>query len=198
MREIVLVRHGETDWNRERRMQGHADIPLNETGRAQAAAVAQRFAGQRFDGVVSSDLIRASATASAIGDAVGHTPVLSPDWRELGVGEAEGVQGFSFGGRIRELMATPDGLGAPLTPGGESLIEFRTRLRRAWDALEGDRLLVVSHGGAIKAILIDLLDLAPERMDAFSLRINTGVTIVRLHDDRPQITLLNCGRHLAE
>ncbi len=196
MREIVLVRHGETDWNREKRMQGHADISLNERGRAQAAAVAQRFSGQSFDEIWSSDLSRARETAAAIGATVGVTPTLSDCWRELDVGDAEGMIGFTFGGRTRELLKMPQGLAEPVLPGGESLLAFRDRIRRGWAAVQSERALVVSHGGTIKALLVDLLGLDVTRIDSLSMRVNTGVSIVQMHEERPRITLLNCGAHL--
>ncbi|MDH3590675.1 MAG: histidine phosphatase family protein [Planctomycetota bacterium] len=196
MKRVVLVRHGETEWNREGRMQGHADIPLNASGRAQSAAVAARFLGERFDALWCSDLVRARETADAIGRTVGVVPRPSALWRELEVGELEGVQHFSFGARLRELMEHPDPLDQPLTPGGESLGAFQRRLRDGWDRIEGENALVVSHGGAIKCLLVDLLRIGPHGIDSFSLRHNTGVTVVEIMNGYPRIVLLNCAAHL--
>ena len=85
MTTILLVRHGQTAWNANGRWQGHADVPLNETGRGQAEAIAQRLAGQmewEISALYASDLERAAKTAVIIGNAIGHTPIFDPIWRE--------------------------------------------------------------------------------------------------------------------
>ena len=90
-RTLVLVRHGETDWNLSGRAQGHADIPLNDTGRAQAQAVARRLAGFAPVRLWSSDLARASQTAEAIAATTGLTVELDSRLREYDVGERSGL-----------------------------------------------------------------------------------------------------------
>ncbi|MEZ5187956.1 MAG: histidine phosphatase family protein [Microbacterium sp.] len=95
MTTLLLVRHGETDWNAARRIQGSTDIPLNDTGREQAretaAALAARFAGQA-PVVASSDLSRARETAEIIAEALGVAgPRLYPQLRERSYGVAEGM-----------------------------------------------------------------------------------------------------------
>src|SRR5437764_266405 len=88
---MLLVRHGETDWNRERRYQGHADRPLNETGREQAEALAEELAGERIDVVYTSDLLRARETAEIVAARLGADVVALRELREIDVGEWEGL-----------------------------------------------------------------------------------------------------------
>ena len=79
---IIAIRHGETDWNRASRMQGHLDVPLNARGQWQARQTARALAGESVAAVYSSDLQRASATARAIAQACGAPLVLEPGLRE--------------------------------------------------------------------------------------------------------------------
>ncbi|MGI8964014.1 MAG: histidine phosphatase family protein [Thermomicrobiales bacterium] len=149
---ICLVRHGETDWNRNNRYQGWADTPLNATGLAQAKLVAQVIAGESWDAIVSSPLARAFQTAQAIADAspeLGHIEQ-DPDLRERGYGEAEGLI-------LAEREARWEG---PDWPGLEP---WEVMAQRANAALEriarrhaGKRVLVVSHGGLMNAVLTSI------------------------------------------
>ena len=87
---ICLIRHGETAWNAELRIQGHRDLPLNGSGLAQAEALAGRLAGQRFDALYSSDLLRARQTAQPLADVLGLPVRLEPELRERHFGCCEG------------------------------------------------------------------------------------------------------------
>ena len=90
-RILFLFRHGETDWNREGRLQGHTDTPLNATGLAQAEALAETLRPHRLDAVVSSDLMRAWTTARIVAGALGLPLLADPGLRETNVGAAEGL-----------------------------------------------------------------------------------------------------------
>ena len=149
MTDLVLVRHGETEWNRLGKVQGRTDIPLNDTGRAQARATAQRLEGRAFDAVAASPLSRAAETAQIIADGLGIGPVELVDALvERDYGEAEGMTGpdidARFGGRLEAQ---------------ESREETVERTKPALVALAerhpGQRLLVVSHGGVIGSLIRD-------------------------------------------
>jgi broad specificity phosphatase PhoE len=91
MTELLLVRHGETDWNAEGKLQGHTDRPLNDCGRRQAKALAGRLAAERIDAVYASDLSRARETAEILGEKLGLAVVVDPDLREKNWGTWEGL-----------------------------------------------------------------------------------------------------------
>jgi broad specificity phosphatase PhoE len=152
---LLIARHGETDWNRARRWQGHADRPLTKRGQAQAAELAERLADIALDAVYSSDLRRARETAEAVAHAQGVDVVQLAELREVDVGSWEGL--------TREEAETrfPDGFRRWLAGGtgwedGESYAEMSTRVLAAVDRIadedESGRLLIVSHGGPIRAI----------------------------------------------
>lgn len=155
-----LVRHGETDWNREGRWQGHTDVPLNEVGRAQAVALGHRLRGERLAAIAASDLSRAVETAQAVADVHG-LPVLGPyaELRERGYGVFEGLTREECEARYPDLVRSGPPLGMLEPPGSEPRKEVGARLERIVRALveahgrEDAPVLLVSHGGAIRTFL---------------------------------------------
>jgi 2,3-bisphosphoglycerate-dependent phosphoglycerate mutase len=154
---FIVVRHGETQWNVESRIQGHGDSPLTANGVAQAEAIAGRLAGERFDVLVASDLGRARRTAERIALACGHRVVTDARLRERSFGVGEGltygeldVQWPDVFSRIRET--DPDFV----IPGGESRRQFQERVHDAFLGLarehDGKRVAVVAHGGILAAL----------------------------------------------
>ncbi len=139
MTTLLLVRHGETDWNAERRWQGHTDVPLNERGREQARRLAASLAGGGVDAIYSSDLTRARETAEIVAGRLGLPVVIDSDLREIDVGSREGLTGEEVG--IREWD-------------GESKEAHRDRtlrsLARIVDGHPGSRVVVVAHGGTLR------------------------------------------------
>lgn len=163
MKRIFLVRHGESEWNSTRRLQGQADINLSETGRAQARALSATILSLTPDQVLTSDLKRASETTELLGF---QQAALSPRLREIDVGEWTGQS-------IKDLSALNGGLyrrwraGTYTPPGGESWNDFVARSSATvTEALQrgAERLLVVCHGGVIRALLQHLIDLPPHRL----------------------------------
>jgi broad specificity phosphatase PhoE len=147
--ELYLVRHGETDWNRQRRIQGLTDIALNDAGREQARATGRRLATRTWDGVYTSPLSRAFETAEIIAAELGlpePTPVDA--LVERNYGDAEGLD---FAQVDRRWPERGD------VPGQETREEVVARVLPALRALAaehaGESLVVVSHGGAIRAVL---------------------------------------------
>lgn len=152
---ICLVRHGETPWNTERRLQGHLDVPLNEVGHAQAAATARSLDGQPFSAIYSSDLTRALQTAAPTAQARALAVRPEPRLRERHYGVFQGLTYAEAAERYPEdyarfkarepEFAFPDQ--------GESLAAFAARIGDALTALAerhlGEQILVVTHGGVL-------------------------------------------------
>lgn len=149
--ELILVRHGETAWNRQRRMQGQTDTPLSDIGRAQAKALGQRLATRSFAALYSSDLERAWETAAAIAQACGHNIVSEPRLRERTFGIFEGLTYEEMTQRYpaehaRFSQREPD----YAVPGGESPRQFFERSLACLDAIArahaGETVVAVTHG----------------------------------------------------
>ncbi len=156
MTALWLVRHGQTDWNIVLRYQGQTDIPLNETGLAQARALAAHLAGngQQFAALYSSDLQRAAQTAHILGEALGLDVRPHTGLREICFGEWEGFTREEVHARYADLVA--ERRSHPLDsrpPGGETNRELAQRVSAAADEIArahpNDRVLVVSHGLAL-------------------------------------------------
>jgi broad specificity phosphatase PhoE len=186
---ILLARHGETDWNTERRWQGWADRPLNELGRSQARELADSLAGRGIDAIYASDLLRATETARVVGDRLGLRVETDAGLREVDVGdwsgrtmseiEGEDPPGFQ---RWRE--------GRKGWNGGESYEQMGERVVGALlqiAAQHPDRtLLVVTHGGSIRACRATAagLDYAESRVSAIGSMANCEVAELEIADDR--------------
>jgi broad specificity phosphatase PhoE len=161
---LILIRHGETQWNRTGRYQGHSDIPLNENGREQARHLAERLRTEPPQGIYASDLLRARETAEILGKATGAPVRLDPRLREV-------HQGLWEGRSLEEILAT-DGARwharreDPLhvgPPQGESLTELRARLLEAVAEVRRSyphgRVALVSHGLALATLKVHFLHL---------------------------------------
>ncbi len=185
MRRLVLVRHGETEWNAREVLQGQADIELSDNGRAQARALATVVGHWAIDHAVTSDLKRAKQTAVLLG-----YPDAREDsrWREADLGEwtardAKELQ-TTHGDEYR---AWREGRSAP--PGGEDFGALSRRIAAAiadLNAAEGT-VLVVSHGGVIRAALAHLINLTPERI----VPVHPGSLTVFEFDKGPRLKLYN-------
>jgi broad specificity phosphatase PhoE/ribonuclease HI len=200
---LILIRHGATARTTERRYSGRGDVPLSADGQTQAEAVARRVAAlaPKLTAVVSSPLIRCTATAEAVARAVGDPPVvIEPDLVECDLGQWEG-RTFT---EVREgwpddLAAWQAGRGA--APGGESLRQVAKRVRRATAALRetypGGTVVVVSHVWPLKLMLRDALVAA----DAFLSRLLLAPAGLSVVDSYPDGTVavhtVNDTSHLA-
>jgi broad specificity phosphatase PhoE len=151
--ELVLVRHGETDWNRERRFQGHADQPLNDTGREQARVLARTLSSERIDAVYSSDLLRARETAEILAAGLGTEVVALQELREIDVGEWQGLTWPEIESRFPEGLVAWRERGYGWDQGetyerlGERVVGALTRIAASHPA---QRVLVVGHGGTVR------------------------------------------------
>ena len=204
MASWYLVRHGETEWNRTGRMQGHLGVPLSAEGRRQATLLAGRLRSVEFSAVYCSDLPRAAETAGIIG--AGRNLAITPDsdLREFSYGEWEGLTleevETRYPGALAERIEAGGNLGFT-APGGESAIDAHQRVRRfstrasaSLDAREN--VLVVAHGGSLRALVVCLLDLADT--DFWKFRVdNTAVAVVSDHDGSRVLESWNDTSHLA-
>lgn len=189
---LTLIRHGETDWNAQRRMQGRTDIPLNARGREQAALVAQRLEGSQWDGIVSSPLVRVMDVSRAIARALPFPEnriIQRPDLVERGFGEAEGM---TLAERTEKF-----GLDGPI-PGIESYEELDARVMNAlWEIEEQfrhRRALVVAHGGVITGALEQLTEGELGHGKVFIA--NVSLTTIRVHKGRWEVDTINDYAHL--
>lgn len=152
MTTILLARHGETDWNRDRRWQGHADRELTELGRAQALALAERLDEFPLAAIYSSDLARARETARPVAERRGLEPIERTDLREVDCGSWSGARhGDLDPAEIARWRAGEKGWA-----GGESYEEMAVRMvaaiRDVAGRHPGEHVLVVSHGAAIRSV----------------------------------------------
>ena len=177
---LYLLRHGETDWNAQRRIQGVADTPLNETGFSQARALAAPLRGRPIAALYTSHLRRARQTAEAIAEALGLEVRLEPRLAELDQGKLEGLQIEEIEVHHNGFMAAWRSRPAHLRmPGGETLAELQ---ERAWAAVEDLRsahpretIAAVSHNLAISAVLCRVLGIdlnAFRRIRQFNAALN--------------------------
>jgi broad specificity phosphatase PhoE len=151
---LLLVRHGETDWNAEGRLQGHTDRPLNAYGREQAKALAAQLAGEDVAAIYASDLARARETAEIVGERLGLPVVVDPDLREKNWGTWEGLTSEE------RLLVELE---------GESTAEHQERTLRAVERIverhPGQRVVVVTHGGSLRRIQADVSGIAEPVID---------------------------------
>lgn len=195
---VVAVRHGQTDWNAQLRIQGHTDIALNEQGRRQAAQLARALADEGLHAVYSSDLQRAHDTAHAVAAPAGLVVQHAPGLRERRFGRFEGLTFAQIDERWPEdarrwRQREPD-----FSPGGgESLTVFHARCVAACAALaarhRGQTILLVAHGGVLdclyRAATRVALD-APRTWQLGNAAVNRllhsegGFTLVGWNDDR--------------
>lgn len=188
MTRIGFVRHGETDWNIELRMQGHIDLALNAKGEAQALAVGRYFDGLRADALYSSDLMRARQTAQPISLALCLPVNLRQALRERNFGRCEGltyaeiVNKFPDDARAIKCR-DPDFV----SPGGESRRQHHTRILDCIGGLvsehPGQTIVVVTHGGVLDVIYRRARGLPPEAPRDYPIP-NAGINWVSIDGER--------------
>lgn len=197
-----LVRHGETDWNLTERIQGQVDTPLNATGRRQVSHLARRLEDIPVDAIYSSDLARTHETAQRIAAGRDIEIATDPDLREFSFGEWEGLTSEEIEARQPGAMAERISAGneAFAAPGGENTWQVLERVRGFCDRTAerhdpSDDILVVAHGGSIRALAVALLDLAVT--DFWRFRIHcASLAIIRNHSDGRTLVRWNDISHL--
>lgn len=201
MTELIVIRHGETDWNRQHRFQGQIDVPLNAAGQAQARRLAERLADEAFDVVVASDLERARMTAEAATLARGLPTRTEPLWREQAFGVLEGLDVPTIVKRHPELWAQwiRHDADFALPGGGESVRNFHARVWRAVQALAeqhaGARIAVFTHGGVLDMLWRGAQGLPLSGPRACEIP-NTGINRLRWNGDTLHIVQWADAAHL--
>ena len=197
---LFTVRHGATDYSRERRFAGVRDVPLTTEGRLQAEAVAQTLSGAAVAAVYTSPLERARASAELIAKPHRLEPLVEADFREMAFGDWEGL-------RRQELPARfPDGAdtwrltphrAAP--PGGETVPAVAARVARALEELvavhDGQAVILVSHAIVVRLIVLAALGLGPDRLWSVDAS-PAGITEIEYHDGRATVHRMNTLAHL--
>ena len=200
MGTLLIVRHGETEWNAEGRIQGHTDIGLSENGAQQARSLGQRLADRQIDVAYSSDLKRTSETARL---ALGHRNVVlneTPRLREYHKGIFEGMTLTEIQTQFpdeypkyleKDLSYAPEG--------GETTRDVSTRMASIIQEIKAKHLdetvLVVSHGGALRAAMVSLLGMPLEGNWSFVFG-NCGLTMVDTFADNAVLRLFNDTSHI--
>lgn len=159
---IYIIRHGETDWNREGIYQGQTDTSLNENGRQTARELGKILSRINFSAIYSSDLLRARETAEIINDFLNVPIYYTQDLRELDFGDWTGISIWKMGEKDPELFKKwqedPWNISPP---GGETFRELTERVIRVLEEItkrhKSENILVVSHAGPIKAMIFGLL-----------------------------------------
>ena len=202
MTELILLRHGETDWNRELRFQGHVDVALNAIGLEQARRLARRLAGEMAHGLYASDLLRAQQTAHPVARQLSLASVTDPALREQSFGLVDGMkvddikaqhpQAWEGWLRFNEDFSMP---------GGESTRQFHSRVMdavyRLVAAHPGETVVVVTHGGVLDMIYRTARSLGlngPRQSDI----PNAGLNRVRVDEAGIDILAWADVQHLAD
>lgn len=184
VKRVILIRPGETEWNRAGRWQGWVATPLSAHGRRQALVLANFVRNIGMSALYTSDLVRAVETADCLAQHLGYTPVQDARLRERNIGSWQGMtldeMRMWYADEYARLLQDPDGY---RVPGGESRSDVRRRMREAFEDIiakeQGDTIGILSHTTALKTLLEDLLP----GSDAHELTLeNSSVTTIRRTD----------------
>jgi len=198
---LLLVRHGQSTWNREHRIQGQLDPPLSDEGRGQARRVGRRLANHRFAGFYSSDLERAYETARLIGEAAGLSATTAVGLREIYLGEWEGLTTEELAQRFPKAWARWNKEPSwDVVPGGEGAVPFEARVNAELDSIlsrhEHGNVLVVTHGGVIQVALHRVIGRPNHGLFPFRIE-NASISTIEKRNGRFVISGVNDTGHLA-
>ena len=198
---IILVRHGQTDANKEGRFQGASDAPLNQTGLCQAQALGRRLSSEQLDAVYSSPQTRALQTATPVAEAMSLPIQTVEGLRELDIGELDGLHGPDLRERYPHILDQwRINVGALTMPGGESIVGLQ---ERTWNAIlhirdrhsEGT-VAAVSHNFAIQSILLKALGMDLRNFQRIRQDL-AAITELDFANGSPVLRALNDRCHLS-
>lgn len=201
MSSLVLVRHGETTWNRAGRVQGFQDSPLSELGIAQAEAVAEALAMEDIAAIWSSDLGRTRDTAAALARRTGIAVRTDARLRERCYGELEGWTYGEIKDKFPEQFARLDSRDPHFVPnGGESAATFRDRVVGVMEAIAaqhaGERVAVITHGGVVGIMYRHVRGMTLDQRRDYPL-LNASINRFRMVDGRWNLDTWGDVSHLA-
>jgi len=200
MKTIYLIRHAETTWNLEGKVQGSRDTPLSVEGLAQTVKTVAFLSTLHFDTIFTSPLARARAIAEPVGVNLGISPIVMPELREIEFG---GWEGYTWNEivvmypatlaawELKSLEARPDG--------GESLADVGRRAEKVRSMVEsssGDLILVVAHGGFNRVLMSVLLDLPLSSYNSF-IQPNACISVFEAETTKWQARVIDSTCHLA-
>ncbi|HWI66685.1 MAG TPA: histidine phosphatase family protein [Symbiobacteriaceae bacterium] len=200
MTTFYIIRHGETDYNKNGRYQGQLDIPLNDDGRRQSEMIAARMATVPLDVIYASDLMRAQETARII--ARGRMVALEPRLREIHVAQVQGMNNAEIQRDFPDFwaanLADPDNTAFP---GGESAVQLQQRAMAALADIQTrypqGHVAVVTHGGVIKVLAAGVMEM-PLAIRPKIVLDNCSLTVVEWSDRGRRVRSLNDTGHLVQ
>jgi broad specificity phosphatase PhoE len=197
VQRVLIVRHGETDYNAQHRWQGHLDIPLNSAGLAQAESAAAYLVKEPVDAIFASDLSRAFATAEAIAKPKQMKVIPEPRLREIHIGKFQGLTRTEMSEHFPEELLRWNADDGFAPPEGESRLQLQVRAYAAWQDITNrenmSSVMLVSHGGTLRMLLRKLLPAE----DIDNLRFgNTSFSILERQNSAWKGLKLNITPHL--
>ena len=198
---VIIVRHGQTEWNIAGIRQGHLDSRLTSRGILQAKALGERLSREKFAAIYSSDLGRAVQTAMAIADVTGHEVITDPRLRERHLGIFQGLNGDQIQSRYPEERRLLRSIGPDyVIPGGESMRQQVERnvgyLNELAEKHAGETVVVVTHGGVVSGFFRHTLAIpldAPRRFEF----VNAGLNVFFREDGNWMLLTWGDVSHLA-
>jgi broad specificity phosphatase PhoE len=200
MKTIYLVRHAETIWNLEGRVQGNRDTQLSPDGLAQTEETVAFLSTLQFDMILTSPLARARAIAEPVAANLGILPIVVPELREIEFGDWEGHTWDEIGAMFPATSAVWELNSPDARPdGGESLAHVADRARKVRSMLEsnlGTLVLVVAHGGFNRVLISVLLDLPLSTYDNF-IQPNASISVFEANNSKWQVQVSDSTYHLT-
>lgn len=193
MANLYLVRHGQTEWNYQKRVMGRRPIPLNATGVQQAQGIAKDLKDWPIEKIASSSLLRTKETSQIISDALGLSFKVYDGLIEIGVGEWEGNYWDEMGNdpQLKAFETTPS---ITRPPGGETLTEVQERAVHTIEEIlleeKPSNLLIVSHADTIRAVIAHYIQMDLDQSRRLQID-NASLSIIKTNPNQGRLTLMN-------
>ena len=199
---LILIRHGETPYNRDRRYQGHRDTPLTKKGKRQAKEIAIRLRNESLDAIYSSDIKRTRYTAKVINGYYSLKINILPQLREIDFGDWEGKTHNEIRREWKGLLDEWENEPSKIKISrGESIKDLaervRTTIKKIISDHPGQRIAIITHGGPIRIILMDALGLGTDNWWK-TITSNGGISIIEYQSKRAKVLLQNDTFHLKD